>query len=104
MYEAYLSDQQIRESVANKSLFEGKLRINPRNYEDAFITDPLGLGSDIYIQGLSDRNRALNNDIVAFQLKPKYQWKLVDQFRQAVLDKCHQYNEAQVKVGFFFKL
>lgn len=31
---------------------------------------------DIYIGGLHDRNRALNGDLVAVELKPQHQWKV----------------------------
>lgn len=41
-------------------------------------------GTDIYISGLKDRNRALNGDIVAFKLKEKYLWNVLDEFKETV--------------------
>ena len=41
-------------------------------------------GGDIYICGIKERNRALNNDIVAVRLKEKYTWKILDQFKNQV--------------------
>lgn len=35
---------------------------------------------------MKDRNRALNNDIVAVKLKKKYSWKVVDVFKSKIMD------------------
>ena len=83
IYEEYWSDEQIKQGLANKTLIDGKIRINQRNYEDAFVNDPNG-GSDLYISGMKDRNRALNNDIVALKVKEKYYWKILDAFKERI--------------------
>jgi len=41
-------------------------------------------GGDIYISGLVDRNRSLHNDIVAIKLKEKFNWKILDAYRNEV--------------------
>ena len=33
-------------------------------------------GRDIYIQGMHDRNRALNSDVVCVKLKKEDEWKV----------------------------
>jgi len=53
----------------------GSIRINPKNYCDAFVTNPQG-GPDIYINGSRSRGSALEGDIVRVQLNPVAQWKL----------------------------
>ncbi|RNA34144.1 DIS3-like exonuclease 2 isoform X1 [Brachionus plicatilis] len=85
VYDQYWDPGSIAEGLSNGTLLNGKLRINPRSYEDAFLTDPSG-GSDIYINGLKDRNRALNNDVVAVKLKEKYSWKVVDVFKRKIVE------------------
>ena len=41
IFEPYLSTKLVEEGLSNKTLIQGKLRINPRNYEDAFVSDPV---------------------------------------------------------------
>lgn len=53
----------------------GSIRINPKCYTDAFITDPAG-GYDIYLEGSQSRGAALDGDIVQVRLNPPAQWKL----------------------------
>ena len=45
----------------------------------------------MYISGLKDRNRALNNDIVAIKLKEKYCWKILEPFKKQVEDRVKAY-------------
>ena len=51
------------------------MRINPSNYEEAYVAHPDGQ-SDIYIRGLSTRNRALNGDWVAVFLEDRDNWRV----------------------------
>lgn len=41
VYEKYWDSEQIEAGLASKTLCQGKLRINQRNYEDAFMNDPV---------------------------------------------------------------
>uniref|UniRef100_A0A915HL83 Ribonuclease II/R domain-containing protein n=1 Tax=Romanomermis culicivorax TaxID=13658 RepID=A0A915HL83_ROMCU len=54
----------------------GTLRINPRNFEEAYISDPASVGNDIFIEGLIDRNRALHGDTVMVKVKNKEKWRM----------------------------
>lgn len=40
-YEAYWSNERIEEALANRSAIQGRLRINQRSFEDAFVSDPV---------------------------------------------------------------
>ena len=57
------------------TLTEGILRINPKNYEDAFISSPEAGDQDIYIKGVASRCRALNGDVVVVKLDSPEKWK-----------------------------
>jgi len=61
--ESYWKDEDVELGLKNGTLIEGVIRINPKNYREAFITSPDGT-SDILIEGLLNRNKALNGDIV----------------------------------------
>ena len=41
MFEEYWNSERVQEGIATKSVIVGKLRINQRSYEDAFISDPV---------------------------------------------------------------
>lgn len=53
----------------------GNIRINPKNFTDAFVNDPEG-GADIYIDGPDSRCSALEGDLVKVKLFEKSKWKL----------------------------
>ncbi|KAL1420101.1 hypothetical protein MTO96_004592 [Rhipicephalus appendiculatus] len=75
-YEAYMPLCEVQQALKKGEVVEGVLRINPRNYEDSFISAP-DSQMDIYIGGLHDRNRALNGDLVAVKIKPQEEWKVL---------------------------
>ncbi|XP_064460554.1 DIS3-like exonuclease 2 [Ornithodoros turicata] len=81
-YDAYMPLCEVQHALKKGEVLEGVLRINPRNYEDSFISAP-DSQMDIYVGGLHDRNRALNGDVVAVLVKPQSQWKIHwDKIRQ----------------------
>lgn len=41
IYDPYWSDDKIEQGLADKSLIKSRIRINQRNYEDAFVSDPV---------------------------------------------------------------
>jgi hypothetical protein len=41
IYERYYEPIKVHEGILNNEIIQGKLRINPRSFEDAFITDPV---------------------------------------------------------------
>ncbi|KAK8379901.1 hypothetical protein O3P69_019723 [Scylla paramamosain] len=76
VFNSYMSLFQVQEKLKKGEVIEGVLRINPKNYEDAYISAPDG-GMDIYIGGVLDRNAALHGDVVAVELCPSQQWKVL---------------------------
>ncbi|XP_076370969.1 dis3 like 3'-5' exoribonuclease 2 [Tachypleus tridentatus] len=75
-FEEYLSKSEVQEGLKKGVLIEGMIRINPRNYNDAFISSLDG-HMDIYISGMRDRNQALNGDVVVVKLNPQEEWKIL---------------------------
>ncbi|GFS07883.1 DIS3-like exonuclease 2 [Elysia marginata] len=80
IFEPYWSAEAVGDGIKRGELIVGPIRINPKNYEDAYIPLPDGK-SDLFIGGLVDRNRALNSDIVVVQPYPKDKWRVfVEEF------------------------
>ena len=46
----YLPPAEVIKGLRDKTLIEGVLRINPKSYEDAFISSPEARDQDIYIK------------------------------------------------------
>ncbi|KAK6177447.1 hypothetical protein SNE40_015545 [Patella caerulea] len=76
-FERYWSKQELADGLKRQELIEGQIRINPKNYEDAYVPLPDG-SCDIYICGMKSRNRALNGDIVAVQILDRDTWKVYE--------------------------
>ena len=68
------------------TLLQGTLRINPKNYEDAFIASPETRDQDIYIKGVLSRCRALNGDLVVVKLDSPDKWKVNHEVIQDFVD------------------
>lgn len=66
-YSPYLDPDIIQKGLDDDTIYQGVLRINKRNRADSFVTSD-ELEHDIYIEGLRDRNRALEGDLVAVRL------------------------------------
>lgn len=66
-YPPYLDPEIIQKGLDDDTIYQGLLRINKRNRSDGFVTSDQ-LEHDIYIEGLRDRNRALDGDLVAVRL------------------------------------
>jgi DIS3-like exonuclease 2 len=62
--------------VQKGTSLKGKIRVNPRNYQHAYINNPSG-GQDILIESAQNRNRAFSDDIVVVRLLPEDQWKQI---------------------------
>lgn len=67
-YQGYANEQSQKTVTA-------KFRINPRNYNDAFVSDPEG-GLDIYIECRQKRGVAMEGDLVEVKLNHCSQWKI----------------------------
>ncbi|RWS08811.1 DIS3-like exonuclease 2 [Dinothrombium tinctorium] len=75
-FDSYMPLCELQKALKKGEVIEGILRINPRNYEDSYISAPDG-EMDIYICGIRDRNRALNGDKVAVRINPENEWKIL---------------------------
>lgn len=73
-FEEYWSVNAVKEGIQNGTVIESPIRINPKNYTEAYVTSPDG-GQDILIEGIVDRNRALEGDLVALLIKNPEEWK-----------------------------
>ena len=76
LYEQFWPVEKVSAGLKRGELVKGVLRINPRNYEIAWVT-VAGLGRDVLIEGMLRRNRALNGDVVALQILPRGDWKIM---------------------------
>jgi len=76
-FEEYISHEKCSEGLKRGELLSGSIRINPKDFKDAYITSPVAGERDIYIDGLVSRNRALQGDMVAVKILPRDQWKTV---------------------------
>ncbi|DAZ94954.1 TPA: hypothetical protein N0F65_000333 [Lagenidium giganteum] len=73
-YEEYLSQELTMQKLEEGKLFQGKLRVNPQYRNNGWVTVD-GVSADILIEGMSHRNRAMDNDLVAVELLPESEWK-----------------------------
>ena len=77
-------NEMVERGLKRGLLLEGTLRINPKSYEDAFISNDVYNEPDIYIGGIMSRNRALNGDEVIVDLLPESEWRvnneLIDEY------------------------
>uniref|UniRef100_A0A8D0H848 DIS3-like exonuclease 2 n=1 Tax=Sphenodon punctatus TaxID=8508 RepID=A0A8D0H848_SPHPU len=76
IFDAYMLREEVVTGLKRKELVQGPLRINPKKYHEAFIPSPDGT-RDIFIDGVTARNRALNGDIVVVKLLPKDPQKVI---------------------------
>ncbi|XP_038134792.1 DIS3-like exonuclease 2 isoform X1 [Cyprinodon tularosa] len=76
VFESYMSFEEVSHGLKRGELYQGPIRINPKNYNEAFIPSPDNT-HDIFLDGVVARNRALNGDIVVVQILPREQWKVV---------------------------
>uniref|UniRef100_A0A3Q2QXN8 DIS3-like exonuclease 2 n=1 Tax=Fundulus heteroclitus TaxID=8078 RepID=A0A3Q2QXN8_FUNHE len=76
VFESYMSLEEVSHGLKRGELYQGQLRINPKNYTEAFVPSPDDT-RDIFLDGVVARNRALNGDIVVVEILPRDQWKVV---------------------------
>ena len=74
-FDNYILKDNCATLLKQGELLQGSLRINPRNFQDAFISSANSGERDIYIEGVEARNRSLPGDIVAVKINPKEEWK-----------------------------
>ncbi|XP_062850645.1 DIS3-like exonuclease 2 isoform X2 [Trichomycterus rosablanca] len=88
VFEEYMSVKDVSDGLKRGQLIQAAVRINPRNYTEAYVPSPDGL-ADVFLDGMVARNRALNGDVVVVQLLPPDQWKVLngDRGEQSGSDK-----------------
>ncbi|CAD5234499.1 unnamed protein product [Bursaphelenchus xylophilus] len=80
----YMNAENVERGLRNGDLIRGILRINQRNFEEAYIDNPEGDEmQDIMILGVHDRNRALHGDEVIVRLKDRNHWIIRDSLYEA---------------------
>ncbi|KOB73283.1 putative exosome complex exonuclease RRP44 [Operophtera brumata] len=67
-FDAYMSAEEVEVGLRNNTLFEGVLRINPKQFQHAYISTFDREEQDVFIDGLRNRNRALEGDVVVVML------------------------------------
>jgi DIS3-like exonuclease 2 len=75
-FDTYLPTSEVMAGLAANALITGVIRINQRNYKEAYINSP-DKDQDIMIEGMRNRNRALERDVVAVRLNPESEWKVL---------------------------
>ena len=85
-FEDYLEQADIEAGLASGKMITGKVRINTKNFEQAFIPGGKTFPRDVGVVGLQDRNRALEGDTVVAMLKDKADWKILE--KDAIQDGC----------------
>lgn len=73
-YTDYWSQDQVDAGLKQGTLLQGKLRINPYNRNEAYVTVS-NLKNDIVIEGEVNRNRAFEGDMVAVQVFSQSKWR-----------------------------
>ena len=73
-FDPYISHKEYKK---RKDIVTNTIRINPRNFRLAYVTNPNGEASegDIVIESVEARNRAFPGDIVGVEILPREQWR-----------------------------
>lgn len=73
-FEDYIDANVAAEGLRTGDFVKGFVRINPKNFKDAYVSNEDTSLSDYYLTSVVDRNRALEGDEVVLRIKPKDQW------------------------------
>lgn len=68
LFAPYLPQSSLPDLIAEGRLVTGVLRVNKKNRSDAYVSTDGLLDAEIFICGSKDRNRALEDDLVAVEL------------------------------------
>eukprot|EP00039_Didymoeca_costata_P008776 m.116256 g.116256 ORF g.116256 m.116256 type:complete len:890 (+) comp14227_c0_seq8:177-2846(+) len=77
-FEEYVSKEQVVDGLKTQIMTKGRIRVNDKNFQQAFIAGGKVSPRDILINGIQDRNRALDGDSVVVQLYPKAEWQILE--------------------------
>merc|ERR1711874_840010 len=75
LYEPHWSNEQIRAGIRNGKLRQGSLKTSRSNYLEGNILVE-GFEKSVLIQGRLNINRAIHDDVVAFEIFEKEQWSV----------------------------
>ncbi|KAJ3271475.1 DIS3-like exonuclease 2 [Terramyces sp. JEL0728] len=101
LFEPHLSKEDVTKGLKGGSLIEGVLRISKKNRYDAYVKVD-GSDNDIFIHGLKNQNRALNDDVVIVKLlEGEALEKEKDTVRKKQLENQKRSQERQQKVDVF---
>ncbi|XP_063382511.1 DIS3-like exonuclease 2 [Cydia fagiglandana] len=64
----YMTLSDVEMGLKSKQLIEGVVRINPKQFTHAYVSSKDRDEQDILIEGIKDRNRALEGDIVVVEI------------------------------------
>ncbi|KPI97407.1 DIS3-like exonuclease 2 [Papilio xuthus] len=67
-FEPYLNAEAVDAGLKENSLVEGVLRINPKQFQHAYVSSSDRSLQDILIDGVKNRNRSLEGDVVIVQI------------------------------------
>ncbi|XP_068618239.1 DIS3-like exonuclease 2 [Battus philenor] len=67
-FEPYLKAEEVDTGLKDNTLVEGILRINPKQFQHAYVSSSDRSLQDILIDGIRNRNRALEGDVVIVQI------------------------------------
>ncbi|XP_044759971.1 DIS3-like exonuclease 2 [Coccinella septempunctata] len=73
-YPEFMQLEEVNEGLKNGSLVKGMIRINPRNYREAYVSSITRGDTDYFIKSVLDQNRALEGDEVVLRIKPETEW------------------------------
>ena len=76
-FQDFLSKNRAEDGVRDGSLVRGRIRINPRRREEAYVTVE-GLQCDVILKGSEAQNRSIEGDLVAVKLLSLDQWDRLD--------------------------
>nr|XP_026500035.1 DIS3-like exonuclease 2 [Vanessa tameamea] len=66
-FNAYISLEEVELGLQNNTLLEGVLRINPKQFQHSYVSSTDRSEQDVLIDGIKNRNRALEGDVVIVQ-------------------------------------
>lgn len=75
LFTPFLTEDDFNIKEIRDELIEGVIRINGKNFKEAYVSNPEAGQEDYLIDSIRDRNRALEGDIVYLKPKPKEEWK-----------------------------
>lgn len=66
-FDPYLSKKEVEAGLKDNVFIEGVLRINPKQFQHSYVSSSDRSEQDILIDGIKNRNRALEGDVVVVQ-------------------------------------